>query len=181
MIQHYLNILIAFSRRKRSLFFKVVSLLAGACIFLIIIPIGFVVFRRTITYHNPFHFPLFIEQTIAVLSILVSVFSLVWSVITQWSTGKGTPSPLAPTQHLITTGPYRLCRNPIQLGALLYYLGVVTFFDNLTTGIVLFLAGLIIGSGYHKFIEEKELLIRFGEDYRIYKEKTPFLIPRLFR
>jgi protein-S-isoprenylcysteine O-methyltransferase Ste14 len=66
------------------------------------------------------------------------------------------------------------------LGALLYYLGIITLLDSLTTGIVLTIVGLIIGSGYHKFIEEKELLIRFGDEYRIYREKTPFLIPKLF-
>ncbi len=41
------------------------------------------------------------------------------------------------------------------------------------------LLGFIIGSSYHKFIEEKELMLRFGDDYKNYKENTPFLIPKL--
>ena len=177
MIQHYITILITFSEKKRSLFFKVISLLLGAFIFLTIIPIGYMAFRNTIPYYTTLGLPIFIERTVGVISIVIGVFFLIWSVITQWYAGKGTPSPLAPTQYLITSGPYRLCRNPIQLGALFYYLGIVTLLDCLTMAILITFIGLIIGSSYHKFIEEKELLIRFGEDYRTYRAKTPFLIP----
>jgi protein-S-isoprenylcysteine O-methyltransferase Ste14 len=37
---------------------------------------------------------------------------------------------------------------------------------------------LIIGTYYSKFIEERELWIRFGQECEEYREKTPFLIPR---
>ena len=45
--------------------------------------------------------------------------------------------------------------------------------------IILFVVGVFLGSLYHKFIEEKELLVRFGDEYRKYKKKTPFLLPKL--
>jgi len=32
---------------------------------------------------------------------------------------------------------------------------------------------------YIKLIEEKELIERFGSEYLEYKQKTPFLIPRI--
>jgi protein-S-isoprenylcysteine O-methyltransferase Ste14 len=34
-----------------------------------------------------------------------------------------------------------------------------------------------LGSAYLKLIEEKELLLRFGQDYEDYKKKTPFFFP----
>ncbi len=33
---------------------------------------------------------------------------------------------------------------------------------------------------YIKRVEERELEARFGEAYRVYKENTPFIIPRIF-
>ena len=44
-------------------------------------------------------------------------------------------------------------------------------------GFIAFLLGLIVGSAYHKFVEEKELEYRFGKDYLEYKKNVPFLIP----
>ncbi len=41
------------------------------------------------------------------------------------------------------------------------------------------LLGFIVGSCYHKLIEEKELTLRFGDDYQRYKENTLFLIPKI--
>jgi len=63
---------------------------------------------------------------------------------------------LAPTQNLIITGPYKLCRNPMHLGAMIYYFGVGTWFGSLTIGIMSFLLGLVLFSIYNKFFEEKD-------------------------
>ena len=100
-----------------------------------------------------------------------------WAVRHQWTMGKGTPSLNAPTQRLVVTGPYRLCRNPIQLGALLYVLGLGTLTFSLNTGLLALGAGLIVGVVYIKGVEEKELVARFGEAYEAYRRRTPFLIP----
>jgi protein-S-isoprenylcysteine O-methyltransferase Ste14 len=37
--------------------------------------------------------------------------------------GRGTPAPLAPTQHLVITGPNRYVRNPIYLALVAIVLG----------------------------------------------------------
>ena len=103
---------------------------------------------------------------------------MTWTTIFQWKIGKGVPTPNAPTQHLVTTGPYKFCRNPIEFGAIFYYLGIGTVVRDITVGIICFLLGLIIGSIYHKFIEEVELEARFGDEYKQYKKGIPFLIPR---
>jgi protein-S-isoprenylcysteine O-methyltransferase Ste14 len=42
--------------------------------------------------------------------------------------------------------------------------------------VVLFFAGLLLI--YIKRVEEKEMEIRFGQEYLTYRQQTPFLIPR---
>jgi protein-S-isoprenylcysteine O-methyltransferase Ste14 len=116
---------------------------------------------------------------VVLISILLGMSILGWSVLTLWKAGRGTPAPLAPTEKIVTSGPYRYCRNPIQLGGSFYFLGVVTLFGSLLTGIIAFVLTLLGASAYHKLVEEKELLLRFGDDYRDYMESTPFIIPGL--
>jgi len=45
------------------------------------------------------------------------------------------------------------------------------------TGLVMLTIGVILGTFYHKGVEEKELLLRFGDEYKEYQERTSFLIP----
>ena len=92
--------------------------------------------------------------------------------------GRGTPAPIAPTQKLIVDGPYRKRRNPMLLGATIYCLGVGTILESITIGLIMSFLVLTLGTCYGKFIEEKELRIRFGQEYEEYKEKTPFLISK---
>jgi protein-S-isoprenylcysteine O-methyltransferase Ste14 len=111
--------------------------------------------------------------------MIIGLYYLIWSTVTQWKKGEGTPAPNAPTQHLIITGPYKYSRNPIEFGAIMYYLGFGTFVGGIIVGIICFILGFTVGSIYHKFIEEKELEKRFGEEYIKYKENTPFVFPKL--
>jgi protein-S-isoprenylcysteine O-methyltransferase Ste14 len=103
-----------------------------------------------------------------------------WSILVQVTRGRGTPLPMLPTQELLTTGPFRYCRNPMKLGTILAYLGV-SIAAATVAGIafVLALGGLLVS--YLKRVEEKELAERFGEDYVTYMREVPFIIPRMPR
>jgi protein-S-isoprenylcysteine O-methyltransferase Ste14 len=120
-----------------------------------------------------------IELVISIIGIIIGLCFLIWTTITQWKIGKDTPAPNAPTQHLITSGPYKYCRNPIEFGAIIYYFGIGTLVGGIIVEIVNCILGLTIGNIYHKFIEEKELEKRFGEEYIKYKENTSFIIPKI--
>ena len=37
--------------------------------------------------------------------------------------GRGTPAPIDPPVHLVSTGPYRYSRNPMYIGALVILIG----------------------------------------------------------
>ena len=80
-------------------------------------------------------------------------------------------------QKLIAQPPFPYCRNPMALGTIGMYLGVAVLFQSIGAGIVvLLLAGMLLT--YIKRVEEKEMEIRFGQEYLEYKQQTPFLIPR---
>jgi protein-S-isoprenylcysteine O-methyltransferase Ste14 len=89
-------------------------------------------------------------------------------------------SPLADSgedQKLIKTGIYAKIRHPIYLSAILFSLGVVFTGGNLY-GFVFFLL-LLIALGMRIRKEERELITKFGEEYKEYAEKTAILVPKL--
>jgi len=178
MKQYITNYLVNFHLRKSSRVYKIISLLFGMIFFLVFLPAIFICFGFLI--RNSIHIRLdkTVEVVISIMSLILGIFFLVWTTIYLWKIGGGVPTPNAPTQHLVTKGPYKLCRNPIEFGAIFYYFGIGTIIEGITVGVICLLLGLIIGSAYHKFIEESELEIRFGDEYKQYKKDTPFLIPR---
>lgn len=103
---------------------------------------------------------------------------VIWAVYIQYTLGKGTPVPAVATKKLVTRGPYAFSRNPMTLGALVMYLGIGVW---LGSGVVIALC-VVVFTILLKFIyihETRELAQRFGEPYMGYRERTPFLFPRI--
>jgi protein-S-isoprenylcysteine O-methyltransferase Ste14 len=103
-----------------------------------------------------------------------------WSIYTQFTRGRGTPLPVIPTQRLLTTGPFRYCRNPMTLGTILAYLGLSIAAATIVGILIVGALGSLLLI-YLKRMEEKELAERFGEEYLAYRRDVPFIIPRLPR
>lgn len=101
-----------------------------------------------------------------------------WSNYRLFTTGRGTPLPLIPTQELIIEPPYTRCRNPMALGAISMYLGVAILVRSLGAILVVLLCAAALLT-YIRFIEERELAAGFGPEYLDYRRRTPFLFPRL--
>lgn len=111
-------------------------------------------------------------------AVLVGVMLGLWANQRLFTTGRGTPLPVMPTQELIIGPPYARTRNPMALGAIVMYLGVALLFGSLGAGLVVLLgAGLLVL--YIRLIEERELAARFGGEYLDYRRRTPFLLPRM--
>jgi protein-S-isoprenylcysteine O-methyltransferase Ste14 len=105
----------------------------------------------------------FLVFNIAVLLVLWAVFTL-----RKFDT---TTIPHKMTKHLVTTGPYRLSRNPIYLSFLLLVLA-----SGLTSGNIWMLASLpIVMWSLTKYAiepEEAHLHEQFDEDYTAYISKV---------
>jgi len=110
---------------------------------------------------------------------IIGLTLFIWTTLLFFRVGEGTQIPLMPTQKLVTSGPFAYCRNPMVLGVILFISGLGVLFNSfsfITVGLVIPSLYLI----YIKFIEEKELMIRFGQEYFEYKKHVRFLIPYLW-
>ena len=114
------------------------------------------------------------------LLILLGGVLALWTIYIQVSLAAGTPFPTLPTQKLLILGPFKWCRNPMTLGTILAYGGLAVLLGSVSglLFVALMAALLII---YLKTIEEKELAARFGEEYLVYKNSTPFILPNLLK
>jgi protein-S-isoprenylcysteine O-methyltransferase Ste14 len=173
--------LVRVSRIERTTTQRIVILSGGILLFLVGLPWLLMIIGGLLAPRIAPTWPRTLELALAAPLVLLGLLMIGWATVTQWWLGKGTPAPLAPPQHLIVRGAYRLCRNPIQLGLLFYMLGVITWLDTFTTALAGVALWFVPMSAYHKFIEERELLERFGAEYREYRDRTPFLIPRVGR
>jgi len=124
MRQYVVKYLTSFHSKKSSRTYKVISLLFGMLFFLVLLPAVFIYLGFLIKGNIHIRLDRLVEFVISIVSLLIGLFFLTWTTIFQWKIGEGVPAPNAPTQHLVTTGPYRLCRNPIEFGAIFYYLGL---------------------------------------------------------
>lgn len=83
------------------------------------------------------------------------------------------------TKHVVAADIYTRTRNPMSLG---FYLAALSV--GLVAGSTFVTLGALLGTipshlFFLKYFEEKELELRFGEPYLQYRQRTPFLIPRL--
>ncbi len=179
ILQKYLDALVQASMKNRPLGRKIIAIILGGFTFLIVIPfLLFLAGYALERFVSPGDWRL-AQIAFSLAAICVGLVMVGWTTLTQLNIGGGTPVPLVPTQKLIVSGPYKLCRNPIQLGAMLYYLGIGMLFGSVKDGVVMLILSFTLGTCYHKFVEEKELLLRFGPEYEEYKSKTPFLLPKM--
>jgi protein-S-isoprenylcysteine O-methyltransferase Ste14 len=85
---------------------------------------------------------------------------------------KGTAvEPWKPTTAIVSTGPYRLTRNPAYVGMALVYAGIAVMSDALWTLAPLPLVLLIVDRGVIAR-EERYLERKFGQEYLEYKRRV---------
>jgi protein-S-isoprenylcysteine O-methyltransferase Ste14 len=161
---------------------RLVALLPAGVLFLILVPYALLVVSPSLDARFGLD-----RLSPGPAGILIGAFLFVlglsfaqWSIIVQFTHGRGTPLPMMPTQRLLTTGPFQYCRNPMTLGTILAYLGLAIAAATII-GLLLVVALATILLVYLKRMEEKELAERFGEEYLAYRRDVPFIIPRMPR
>lgn len=155
---------------------KVIGIFLLALLLLIVVEVGLVwIFRPWGSFSLGWW-----NKVAGVLMVLGGIFLVGWSIHIQYALGKGTPSPKAATQKLITTGPYAYTRNPMTLGAFFLYFGIAVWMGSgVVSLLVLFIITALLTFIYQH--ETREMAERFGTDYLDYRKQTPFLIPRFPR
>lgn len=83
-------------------------------------------------------------------------------------------------QHLITTGLYRIVRNPAYTGSIVSLLGVALTYRHIL-GVILGLLLCLICYGVRIHVEEKALKAQFREEFEQYCSVTKFrLVPGIY-
>ena len=78
-------------------------------------------------------------------------------------------------QQLVTSGYYAIVRHPLYLLSIVFLLLNPVMTDRWL--LLTALSTLYFGIG--GLIEERRLLTEFGDQYRLYRKRVPFIIPRL--
>ena len=115
------------------------------------------------------------------LLLLFQIFGVILSIWAIWvmKIGNFNIQPeLKKNAVLVNSGPYKLIRNPMYTGLILFFgSGLASSFQLLNSSVFLLLV-LVLLLKINR--EEKYLALRFGEDYLAYKNKTHRLVPYLF-
>ena len=113
-----------------------------------------------------------IGVVLAVGGLALSIYSIVYMRVV----GKGNPfdaygHEVAPrTRHLMTSGPYRLCRNPMLVGIYIYDVGVLVWLWSVWPIVIVLIEVVLLTLQVHS--EEKRLEKDFGQEYIDYKKQV---------
>ncbi len=91
------------------------------------------------------------------------------SVYTLVRYGEGTPAPHDPPQRFVCHGPYRRCRNPMELGNLLTLVGRALHAGSPALGVASALFALTVHA-WIVLVEEPYMVRHFGLEYRTYQQ-----------
>jgi len=108
----------------------------------------------------------------AICGLVLSIYSIVYMRIV----GKGNPfdaygHEVAPrTRHLMTGGPYGLCRNPMLVGIYIYDVGILVWLWSVLPILVFLIEVILLTLQVRS--EEKRLENDFGQEYLDYKKRV---------
>jgi protein-S-isoprenylcysteine O-methyltransferase Ste14 len=162
----------------------VLGYLVGGLLIVVLIPLG--LWQASVAFDHVTGLYLIsdagLRAAVAVALVLVGLPLGVWSIVLQNTVGRGGPVELGglevtpKTQHLVVSGPYRYTRNPMLLGACVFYFGVAVYLDSIVAVaiVALFLAVMLAEV---RLIEEPRLRRDFGEEYEEYRRRVPMFVP----
>ena len=152
--------------------------LLGLLIFVISIPaLMWLVSGHPWTYVPDSAVQCAVSLILAVCGLVLSIYSIVYMRIV----GKGNPfdaygHEVAPrTKHLMTSGPYRLCRNPMLVGIYIFDAGVLVWLWSVLP-ILIFLIEVILLTIQVRS-EEERLARDFGQEYLDYMKRVGRYFP----
>lgn len=143
-------------------------------VFLVIGPLILVVLERR--WQVGFTFPEFTWPIGVIVLVLASALGI-WSAAAMAVAGRGTPLPVAMPSRLVVMGPYRFVRNPMAIAGIVQGIAVGILLSSW-----LVIAYAVIGSVIWNLAvrphEEADLELRFGADFRRYRDAVRCWIPQ---
>ena len=97
---------------------------------------------------------------------------LFWCVREFYVSGRGTLAPWDPPKHLVTSGPYRISRNPMYVGVVTILAGWCTLWGSRT----LLIYSMLVTIAFHLRVllfEEPWAARRFGSEWDVYRARVP--------
>jgi protein-S-isoprenylcysteine O-methyltransferase Ste14 len=158
--------------------------LIGFSVFVVLIPYLLVsaAHNSDLWLNAPFISVDAVRVAIALPLFFIGVLFAAWSNVFLFKEGEGGPVDafnvsISPrSKYLVTTGPYKYCRNPMVFGTLCLYVSISVYLNSLhdLLVILLLIPFFVI---FLIFTEEKRLLKDFGAVYLDYKSKVPMIVP----
>lgn len=152
---------------------------------------AFIFVGPTIMYLIAMYFPMtfLVEDSTTLylggLTSAVGLFFAVWSNYELVHKGEGGAGNLGPvkmmkeTKHLVTTGPYAICRNPMHVGVFLYYMGFACALNSLSSLVLPF--GIMLFAYFAAVaLDEPRLKKEFPEEFAQYSSRVPRFFPRIW-
>ena len=110
--------------------------------------------------------------------LLLSGGSLCAWCVARFSRARGTPVPMNPPDELIVSGPYAWVRNPMLTGVFIALMGLGLLLHSVGLALIWTPAYALVHAAELKWVEEPELVRRFGAAYEEYRAVVPMFIPR---
>ncbi len=124
-----------------------------------------------------FYFEIY-SQILVWIGFILMIMGMGFNLLVRRELGKNWV-PLSKTtegQELVTSGIYSKIRHPFYASILILFLGVAVIALNVYALLfyILFIIAVIIRIKK----EEKKLIDKFGDEYKVYREEVPMLLPK---
>ncbi len=160
--------------------FRRLGLLTFTMPFIIWLPLAVLLYEhRKFVLQFKIHFP-FLLSLAGILLLIAGTLLHIWTAkLLRLSGLIGLPEISAGIKgKFVTTGPFSVVRHPTYLAHTLMFAGVYLITGVNAVGIVTVVDFLLINAVIIP-LEERELITRFGEDYKRYRNEVPRFFPRL--
>ena len=124
-------------------------------------------------FHNNFVFH--------IVSFVIGAFMLLFVLRVSKNTGRTLAKfgrkgdlPRMDTNELVTDGIYAYMRHPMHLGLLFFPLSVAFLVASLSFILIIAPAEILFMLIMIKLVEEREAIVKFGNDYREYMKRVPW-------
>ncbi|HXZ78488.1 MAG TPA: methyltransferase [Terriglobales bacterium] len=140
------------------------------------IPMGVAIIAALKTAQQWRYWPFLFPQLPAKILLAITGAAVAWTILNLAWRGLGAPFGIVLSHRLATDWAYRYSRNPMVVTLTGFFISLSLW---LRSGLFLFwvvVALLPAEIFFLRFYEERELELRFGQQYRSYKARTPMFV-----